>query len=449
MGDFTGGSLRALLMAQSSRLARRIILLPFKQNCGFVVSMSMKFNQLLAMGVLGLLTLAGGNLLADDWPRWLGATGDNEAMTNRGFNPDLKQWHVEWQTNVGAGYSSVVEAKGRAATLGSDGHSNETVFCFDATNGTLRWKQTYSADPIAGSGMSGPISTPAFTEGGLVTVSRDGQIFCWSPETGSNIWKTNLIKILGVDLPKRGVGASPAVLANSVILNAGKMAAIDVYAGIVLWVSKESYAPSFTTPATFEEPRRNKAYVASLDAGGLSILDGSSGRELARHSFKSNYDITAISPMVMARGAGIFISGSGGAELLNFDGTNLNARWSSKEHRNFQNNSVMAPAAGGIIGIDGPQDDPKSRLACIDLRTGNLVWARDTFGFGNTIGLGTSLLALNQSGELVMGQPTREQFGEVSRMKLLGSKCWTTPTYANGRIYLRNDQGDVICLVGP
>jgi len=34
----------------------------------------------------------------------------------------------------------------------------------------------------------------------------------------------------------------------------------------------------------------------------------------------------------------------------------------------------------------------------------------------------------------------------LSRIPVLDKKCWTNPVYANGRIYVRNDQGDTLCL---
>ena len=35
---------------------------------------------------------------------------------------------------------------------------------------------------------------------------------------------------------------------------------------------------------------------------------------------------------------------------------------------------------------------------------------------------------------------------ELARVKVMGGTCWTTPSFADGRIYCRNDQGSVVCL---
>jgi hypothetical protein len=63
-----------------------------------------------------------------------------------------------------------------------------------------------------------------------------------------------------------------------------------------------------------------------------------------------------------------------------------------------------------------------------------------------TIGIGKTLLILTERGELITAKIDPAKYTEISRRKLLEPICWTTPTYANGKIYLRNEKGDVIVL---
>jgi hypothetical protein len=60
--------------------------------------------------------------------------------------------------------------------------------------------------------------------------------------------------------------------------------------------------------------------------------------------------------------------------------------------------------------------------------------------------LGDTILALTENGELVSIKHSPASYQEQSRLQVLGRTCWTTPTYAGGRIYLRNDRGEVVCL---
>ena len=34
----------------------------------------------------------------------------------------------------------------------------------------------------------------------------------------------------------------------------------------------------------------------------------------------------------------------------------------------------------------------------------------------------------------------------LARAQVLGKKCWTAPVLANGRVFIRNTPGDLVCL---
>ena len=108
------------------------------------------------------------------------------------------------------------------------------------------------------------------------------------------------------------------------------------------------------------------------------------------------------------------------------------------------NNSVIV---GDVIyGIDGKQGSRNSRLVAVDLGSGNPLWSQEDFGFGNTIGVGEHILSLSESGELTVSGADKSAYKEFSRRKVLDSTCWTTPVFANQRIYVRNDLGHLVCL---
>jgi outer membrane protein assembly factor BamB len=176
----------------------------------------------------------------------------------------------------------------------------------------------------------------------------------------------------------------------------------------------------------------------------LSVLSSKEGREIARSPFKAKYDMVATTPIIQAEGERIFISGNMSAAMLEFDGSKLTPSWTSKEIRNTMNNSVAID--GLLYGIDGNQGSAKCRLSCVSAKDGAVKWTRENFGYGNTIGVGKGhLLALTENGELVSVK-VGPQYEEISRRQVLRKTCWTTPVYATGRIFVRNDRGDLICL---
>jgi hypothetical protein len=39
-----------------------------------------------------------------------------------------------------------------------------------------------------------------------------------------------------------------------------------------------------------------------------------------------------------------------------------------------------------------------------------------------------------------------KKFEALARSQVVGKKCWTAPVLANGRIYVRNTPGELLCV---
>ena len=53
---------------------------------------------------------------------------------------------------------------------------------------------------------------------------------------------------------------------------------------------------------------------------------------------------------------------------------------------------------------------------------------------------------LSDKGELMVAPASPAKFAPTARAKVLDGKCWTVPVLADGRIYCRNADGDIVCL---
>jgi hypothetical protein len=49
-----------------------------------------------------------------------------------------------------------------------------------------------------------------------------------------------------------------------------------------------------------------------------------------------------------------------------------------------------------------------------------------------------NLLALSDSGELVLISAKPDRYNELARAKILEGKCWTTPVISNGLVFVRS-----------
>jgi outer membrane protein assembly factor BamB len=386
------------------------------------------------------LTAATLSVQAVDWPRWLGPEGNNQVAAP-GFQADVSTWKVAWKASVGHGYSAVAVAGNDAITLGHDGDAKETVFCFDVQSGKERWRHSYEAQLLAKMHPGGPNATATILADRVITLSKDGQVRVLSRADGHKLWELDLAHAPGLKLPMWGFASSPVVDGNRLIFAAGRVIAVDLEKGSVLWSSSGDYHPGYTTAVVFR--REGHAYIAALDGKGFTILEGADGKEIVRRPFSAMFDMNGTTPLIVDSGKQIYISGNKSSELLAFDGQTLTPVWTSTELKSPMNAPVIRD--GAIYGIDGRQGSP-SRLVSIHLADGKVNWAKEGFGFGNTIGVESSLVALNEDGLLVTAALSQDGYKETGRQQVLGKTCWTPPVFAQNRIFVRNDKGDVECL---
>lgn len=103
----------------------------------------------------------------------------------------------------------------------------------------------------------------------------------------------------------------------------------------------------------------------------------------------------------------------------------------------------MAPSIhheGHLYGFD------EAVYKCLDLE-GNVKWQQRGLGKGAHIMADGKLILLTAQGELVFIEPDPAEYREIARTKVLdGGVYWTYPVLANGLIYCRNSNGDIVCL---
>jgi hypothetical protein len=73
-------------------------------------------------------------------------------------------------------------------------------------------------------------------------------------------------------------------------------------------------------------------------------------------------------------------------------------------------------------------------------------WTRKDPKYGSMIAAGGRLVVLSDRGELMIAEPSPENFIPLARAKVIEGKCWTPPSLANGRMYIRTAKGELVCL---
>jgi outer membrane protein assembly factor BamB len=157
----------------------------------------------------------------------------------------------------------------------------------------------------------------------------------------------------------------------------------------------------------------------------------------------------ADSPDPVVVGKRVFISTAyrNGATVIDFTNKQPTQIWFKKDIQDEFGSSIYL---NGYLYV--PHGDTRHRTAylkCVDFNTGEEVWCRDT-GHCSLIYVNDKFVLLNQWGELTIMKASEKGFNDLSKAKVVETssrvRCWTAPVLSNGRIYIRTNVGDLICV---
>jgi outer membrane protein assembly factor BamB len=381
-----------------------------------------------------------------DWPQFLGPAR-NATSPETGL---LASWPkkgppVLWEKEVGEGFSSPVVA-GRVV-LFHRVDNDEVVQCLDAATGKDLWKHTTPTsyeDPL-GKG-NGPRSTPAITGGRVYTLSPGGLLLCLQMEDGKKVWQRSLLEDYTVPMSFFGVGTSPLVEGELVLVNVGArdagIVAFDRNTGKEVWKATAQGA-SYASPvaATLDGVRQ----VLFFTREGFVALDPASGdvRSAKRWRSRNNASVNAASPIVFD--GHVFLSAcyDTGALLLRVKKDGVEEVWSNDESLSCHF-STPVYHDGFLYGFHGRQDIEGGRLRCIEAKTGKVRWTADGYGCGELILADGRLIVLSERGELALVEPDGEKYRELARAPVLEGTCRAHLALADGRLYGR-DGKKLVC----
>ena len=371
----------------------------------------------------------------DDWPQWRGPQRSGISAETGWF--DTWPPTAIWTQRVGQGYSSVSISQGRLYTMGwNDGM--DTVYCLDAATGESLWTFSYLVSSVS---YEGTRCTPTVDGDRVYTFSHWGHLYCLEKTSGAVIWSNE------VSTARNGWGlaGSPLVEGDMLILNAGSAGwAFNKHTHAEAWSSGVFPKASYASPLGIDF--NGGRAVALFSSSGLLLLDPTTGTTLSSFtSFK--YNITCSDPVVCGDNR-LFISiGYGkGCRLVDPQPSACVQIWGNNNMRNQFNSSVVL--GDYLYGFDGDVDDPLSRMRCLDLADGSVAWtAGDTLA-GSLVAAEGRLIVLLKDGRLGIVQATSVAYTMDGAWHDIGggTDWWTSPALADGQIFCRRHNGDLVCL---
>lgn len=373
--------------------------------------------RLLVLMMLGWTSLAQ----AGDWPQFLGPNRDGTAEESFAIQPWDKAGPKRlWQRQVGAGFAGPVIQSGRLILFHRVG-DQELVECLQADDGKTLWKQSYPTqfEDDFGKG-NGPRSTPCISNGKVVTFGADGWLHAWELESGKKLWGRNVLKDYSVPPSYFGVGTSPLIFEDRVLVNVGgKDAGIVAFAldsGKELWKATSDGA-SYSSPILAKAGQTTHAVFFTRQ--GVVLLDPKTGAVRFQKRWRARYDasVNAATPLLV--GDRLFISASyeTGALLLRLKPDGAEEVWTSEDLMSNHYNTCIVHE-GLLFGFHGRQEAGAS-LRCVDLKSQKVLWDRPRFGCGSMARVGSQILILTEAGEMILVDASGNEYRERARAQVL------------------------------
>lgn len=364
-----------------------------------------------------------------DWPCFRGP--NRNGVFPEALNPLPGGPKRLWEAQVGEGRASMAIASGRLYTFGT-GAVN--LVCLDARTGRPIWRQTLETH-------FGD-STPS-VEGGRLYVmpSKDGDpntgrngvptACCCDAVTGNVLWKRELPASTGDR--QYGHAGSPLLWEDLVILNAAGGAALKKSTGEVAWVH-EGF-PGLATPVLFSS--QGRPAVALFGGDALTARDARSGRTLWSIPWKTSLAVNACDPVCFDNKVFICSGYGRGRALYDVGGGAPRRLWEFGEGSGH-------PYSSGFLHQGQLYGFTSGNFVCLDLQTGQPRW--EAPGSGSALLIGDRLVRIREQGELFIGPLSAAGFRPVVTADAGMREIKAAPAYWDGRLYLRNESGRVLCL---
>ncbi len=384
-----------------------------------------------------LLLCSAGLLRADDWTRWRGPDGTGISKESDWKPEALRTPKVRWRYALGEGHAAVCVAGKRLYTMGNLG-GKDVVYCLDAETGKDVWK--YGVPCPAGN-YAGPRATPVLEGGLLYTLHRDGQIFAFEAEKGTLKWKKHLNDDYKAVAGMWGFSGSPLVLGDALWFNARSAGlALDKATGAKLRESNGGQC-GYAAPVLFQQDGKDR--LAIFGMADLFIVDPATAKTLGSFPWKTEYDVNAADPVHFDGKLFITSGYEHGCALLDVSGARPKVLW---ENQNLRGHFASPIHLNGFLyGIDG--NTSNGQLRCLDAKTGQVKWTQKG-GVENLSAAGDRLLTIDKKGVLAVAAGDSSAYREIVRTQALSGKGknWTAPVLANGFIYCRSSEGELVCL---
>lgn len=421
------------------------------------------------VGVADLRTRKTG----DDWPCFLGPTHDGKSRET-GL---VTTWpaggpRVVWQRKLGVSYGIGVTSRGRYFQFDRL-RDVARLTVLNSETGAELWHFDY---PMAYEDMygydNGPRCSPVVDDDRVYVFGVEGLLHCLRVADGAVVWKVDTGKTFGVRTNFFGVGStpvvegdlllvhvggsppdSPGVQSGDVVPNGTAIVAFDKRSGAVKYKLGDELA-SYASPVVATIAGRRWGFVFAR--GGLIAFDPGTGKQDFHYPWRSRVleSVNASNPVVVGDRVLISECYGVGASLLKVTPGKYEVLWQDGRRRDraLETHWNTPIHVDGYVYASSGRHTPNAELRCIELATGKVQWSVPRLTRASLLYVDGHFVCLGEDGVLRLFKANPKQYEEVAKVdlrdggeKLLDYPAWAAPIVSHGLLYVRG-KDRVVCL---
>jgi outer membrane protein assembly factor BamB len=421
-----------------------------------------------------------------DWPVFLGPSG-NSKSPETGILTDWPETgpRLVWHRPLGTSYGAPTLSRGRLFQFDRFGE-RARLYCLHAETGEPLWQYEYATEYRDVYGYNnGPRCSPIVDGDRVYAFGVEGMLVCCRVTDGQKLWQVDTAKEFGVVQNFFGVGSTPVIEGDKLIVMVGgsppesqdlptslldrvepngtAIVAFDKLTGQVKYKLGDELASYSSLKLATIDGRR---WCFAFCRGGLMGFDPAAGTLDFHYPWRDPglESVNAAVPVVAGNQVLISETYGPGSTLLSVAPGKHEVVWKDSERQRLKamqthwNTPIYLD--GFLYGSSGRHSE-NAELRCIEWATGKVRWSVPDMARCSLMYIDGHFLCLGEFGQLWLLKANPQRFEQIDLVdysdatlgeKLIGEErpalkhyCWAAPIVSHGLLYLRGDDR-LLCL---
>jgi outer membrane protein assembly factor BamB len=315
----------------------------------------------------------------------------------------------------------------------------DTIYCLDAADGKIVWKHVGKRGYFRGAGDGPGSCTPCVADGRVYVLHVDGLVYCLNAKDGAEIWTAYVLPKLDLPRGKYGISfgghGSIVVLDGLAIVQAGMqgpLMAFDAATGALAWTRREAKG-WHSTPTPWVKDGRIYLICNNRDGREVYCADiHAEGKVL----WTTRVDFGCFSSPAVSGDSLVFYSGKT-LYCYRMSLDKVEPLWNVRIRQ-----CDAEPSASPLIYKNRVYVAGLGLTLCVNLEDGKVLWEGKTSSDDqSSVLLADDKLIIQCWGDLSLLNAAPDKFELLAKVKMPGQCQWASPAIANGRMYLRFNNG--------